>query len=529
MSTSKTIQVTIFAAAIAVICSGATAQDAALYERHTLSDALVFESKDIVGLETEVDMIITGPEGFHLRKSFEAGERIEFIPTVMAQDGLPDGTYRYELRVMGSHGLSSDRNSTQPVRTEPLQGGFGAFSVRGGQIVSSNLAEVSHSGSNLLATNGASEQTVEYGATQEQTFVQDVEIQGSLCVGTDCASSENFGFDTIRIKENNTRIKFDDTSTSGSFPNHDWQLTANDSANGGLNRFSIEDITAASIPFTVEGSAPSNSLYIDDSGRVGFGTSAPVVEAHMADGDSPTLRLEQDGSSGFTAQTWDVAGNEANFFIRDVTNGSKLPFRIKPGAPSDSIFITANGDVGVGTNAPAGAMHIKRSGNVIPLIESTDNNAVQLRFKSDSTNRRFLAVNSDNQAESQIVFGDGLIQFLGQTANDNLMEVDATSLRVNGAIVSNGMTLNVPDYVFEDDYVLMSIQELKTFIDKNSHLPNVPSARDVNENGLNHTEFQLRLLEKIEELTLYTIQQQELIERQGEAIERLEKRLGELN
>lgn len=64
---------------------------------------------------------------------------------------------------------------------------------------------------------------------------------------------------------------------------------------------------------------------------------------HTVDGDSPTLRLEQDGSSGFTPQTWDIAGNEANLFIRDVTNGSKLPFRIRPNAPTDSLDITTDG------------------------------------------------------------------------------------------------------------------------------------------------------------------------------------------
>ena len=72
-------------------------------------------------------------------------------------------------------------------------------------------------------------------------------------------------------------------------------------------------------------------------GRVGLGTSVPYVELHIVDGDTPTVRLDQDGSAGWTAQRWDVAGNETNFFIRDATNGSRLPFRIFPGAPSNSL------------------------------------------------------------------------------------------------------------------------------------------------------------------------------------------------
>jgi hypothetical protein len=61
--------------------------------------------------------------------------------------------------------------------------------------------------------------------------------------------------------------------------------------------------------------------------------------------DTPGISLVQTADSGFTAQTWDVAGNEANFFIRDITGGSRLPFRIRPGAPTGAIDIRASGEV----------------------------------------------------------------------------------------------------------------------------------------------------------------------------------------
>ena len=98
----------------------------------------------------------------------------------------------------------------------------------------------------------------------------DLIVQGSACVGLDCVDGESFGFDTLRLKENNTRIKFDDTSTSVGFPNNDWQLTANDSASGGLNKFSIENTTVATVPFTIVGSAPTNSLFVASTGKVGL-------------------------------------------------------------------------------------------------------------------------------------------------------------------------------------------------------------------------------------------------------------------
>jgi hypothetical protein len=180
-------------------------------------------------------------------------------------------------------------------------------------------------------------------ATKDQVIFDDLIVDGSLCVGLDCVNGESFGFDTIRIKENNLRIKAQDTSSTASFPSNDWQITFNDSANGGANKFSIDDIDGGRTPFTIEAGAPSHSLYVDDGGRLGLGTSTPVVDAHAVSGNTPTLRLEQNGTSGFTPQTWDVAGNEAGFFIRDATNGSVLPFRIQPGSADQSIFIKPTG------------------------------------------------------------------------------------------------------------------------------------------------------------------------------------------
>ena len=197
-------------------------------------------------------------------------------------------------------------------------------------------------------------------AAADQVILDDLIVDGSACIGFDCVNGESFGFDTIRIKENNLRIKAQDTSSSASFPSNDWQITFNDSSNGGANKFSVDDIDGGRTPFTLEAGAPSHSLYVDDGGRLGLGTSTPVVDVHIKSGNTPTLRLEQDGSSGFTPQTWDVAGNEANFFIRDATNGSTLPFRIFPGAPSSALTIQASdGNVGIGTTSPDSNLDIE--------------------------------------------------------------------------------------------------------------------------------------------------------------------------
>ena len=93
-------------------------------------------------------------------------------------------------------------------------------------------------------------------------------------------------------------------------------------------------------------------------------------------------------------------------------------------------------------------------------------------------------------------------------------EIDtAGNVTLDGTLTTGSLT-NYPDYVFEDDYPLLSLSELAAYIEREGHLPNIASAGEVEENGgrVNMTELQIKLLEKVEELTLYTLQQQETIE-----------------
>jgi hypothetical protein len=111
----------------------------------------------------------------------------------------------------------------------------------------------------------------------------------------------------------------------------------------------------------VNAGAPANSIKVDSTGRLGLRTATPVLDVHANTGNTPAIRLEQNNGSGFTAQTWDIAGNEANFFVRDVTGGSRLPFRIRPGAPTSSIDINASGQVGIGTASPSTKLEVVAS------------------------------------------------------------------------------------------------------------------------------------------------------------------------
>ena len=101
---------------------------------------------------------------------------------------------------------------------------------------------------------------------------------------------------------------------------------------------------------------------------------------------------------------------------------------------------------------------------------------------------------------------------IGTSTPSSRLHVNGGDIRVSGgSFIDDGTTLNVPDYVFDETYKLMSLPELETFIRENKHLPNVPSASKVKNAGLNISEMQMRLLEKVEELTLYTLNQNKTI------------------
>ena len=296
-------------------------------------------------------LTVVFPDGMAYMGTFTAEETPVLSLEKSNGSVLPDGLYKFQLLgvpeivINNLDQILADREAgieTPKLDEELLQVWTGSFTILKGSVLIPQAA--------LNLPDSDSE-------TKDIVQADDVIVQGSLCVGFDCINAENFGFDTVRLKENNLRIKFEDTSASSGFPTNDWQITINDSATGGLNYFAIYDVDAGKTPFLVEAGARTNALYIDSSGRIGLGTNVPAEDIHMIVGDTPTIRLDQQGG-GWSPQIWDVAGNEANFFIRDVTNGSKLPFRIKPGAPTDSLIIKENGFVGIGTYNPEAELHV---------------------------------------------------------------------------------------------------------------------------------------------------------------------------
>ncbi len=182
--------------------------------------------------------------------------------------------------------------------------------------------------------------------------------------------------------------------------------------------------------------------------------------------------------------------------------------------------LTVNGDIGISNaSIPMGLM--TEVGGTTPLLnmsvnfrESNKNNAYEgaafrIDTRTENTNLfQWLArpANSGTETVLMTLTNDG---FLG------IGTVEPTSiLTVDGNIKAEEIKIevaNAPDYVFEDAYVLQSLAEVKDYIKKNKHLPEVPPAVEMETNGVSLGEMNMLLLKKIEELTLHIIRQEERI------------------
>ena len=149
---------------------------------------------------------------------------------------------------------------------------------------------------------------------------------------------------------------------------------------------------------------------------------------------------------------------------------------------------------------------------------NTDNSWQYIQYIQSGLRRAYVGINSANNFVIAKENG-GNIAMLGANVGIGTTVVPSDSkLAVNGKILAKEVKVSVtdfPDYVFENNYDLPTLQEVEKHIKEKGHLPNIPSAKEVEKDeGIELGEMNKKLLEKIEELTLYTIQQEKKIQKQ---------------
>ncbi|UGU18122.1 hypothetical protein LS482_09605 [Sinomicrobium kalidii] len=205
----------------------------------------------------------------------------------------------------------------------------------------------------------------------------------------------------------------------------------------------------------------------------------------------------------------------------------------------------ASGSVGIGTTTPeakldvAGVTYLKGAPTYSRVSE-------QLRIGRSDQNIRYHSIYSNHTGSGY----SNYIQFRIHNGNDDDLTEQVTAmtltgdgnvgigaevpgswkLAVNGKIRAKEIKVETgwSDFVFKDDYDLPALNEVKQHIEEKGHLKDIPSAKEVEENGIFLGEMDAKLLQKIEELTLYTIRQQEIIEKQGKMIQELKLQIEKL-
>ncbi|MCZ4254865.1 hypothetical protein O4H53_04890 [Sulfitobacter sp. G21635-S1] len=360
---------------------------------------------------------------------------------------------------------------------------------------------------------------------QTELATGDQYIDGRLCVGVACNGTEQYALHSLIMKDTKPSLLFEDTSVNG-FPTADWIIEVGGDFPERLYFRSLDTFTT---PFQIEAGAPNNALYIQDDGDVGIGTTLPQNQLHIVGAGSSVIRLE---STTPAPQSWLMQGFPSIFAITDITNGSSL-LGLETGAPPASLYVDDGGFVGLGTNTPEEKLHIVSNTDGVDAFALFD-------ARGDRADAAFL-LRQDGQIPTTWEFrnqedsgrlnigiaGGNTPLKIDNLADNNLLRLGRNGrpdeVVVTGTLVVNNTDMNVPDYVFAEDYALRPLAEVRAFIDANSHLPEVPSEAEIRANGVDMTAMQMTLLKKVEELTLYTLAQEERAAEQDSTIARQQR------
>lgn len=224
------------------------------------------------------------------------------------------------------------------------------------------------------------------------------------------------------------------------------------------------------------------------------------------------------GQSTMVSNTGDANVALGNFALTSNTSGS---FNMAIGSQSLRTNTSGIGNVAIGTSA---LYHTTGSnGTAIGYLAGFNKNgtgnvyigtsAGQAAALTSESNTLYI---SNTNTTTPLVYGDFATKYLAVGEVAAADRAAATSggyrLLVKGGMITEKIKVAVAgsadwaDYVFEPSYKLMSLDKVESFIKENKHLPNVPSAEDMSKNGLDVTQTSAKLMEKIEELTLYMIE-----------------------
>ncbi|MTI19980.1 hypothetical protein E1176_03000 [Fulvivirga sp. RKSG066] len=293
---------------------------------------------------------------------------------------------------------------------------------------------------------------------------------------------------------------------------------------------------------------------IENTGNVGIGTIDPNEKLEIKDGSfliksNPYAYIGLERDAGGTIKMGVSTSGQDGFIstlndLKFLTNGETTP----------KLRITAGGFVGIGTPSPTQLLQIDKAQDKTTAIKISNNNEGAysrsgIILSNGETGKETLLVSTSanyaavpswsnsgvlstgskvynglvlrssvggirfqpNGTTDHVVIGSGGKMGIGTTNPSHELDVAGT---IHAEEVLVNLTVEGPDYVFEEDYPLQELSDLENYLKANKHLPEVPSAKEMEKEGIKVGEMEMLLLKKVEELTLHII--------------KLEKRIKEL-
>jgi hypothetical protein len=297
------------------------------------------------------------------------------------------------------------------------------------------------------------------------------------------------------------------------------------------------------------GNQNGGKITISTAGWSGTSTSPKYPTLEFAGySNYPKARIMATEESGNTG------GSKFSILVHDATNMVERLSILQNGnvglgktEPKEKLdvfgnILTGSGDSAIGINAFA-IRYVKGSLNNWGSLRSSSSSYMSFGVKADGANVGWLSSSGEaSLAKTAITVGNEGFSFLTASSQQVAMDSPVTlnevmRININGNTSLQGkfeakevkVTLTpTADFVFEENYNLPKLEEVAKHIKEKKHLPEIASAKVMEKEGVNVGEFQIKLLQKIEELTLYAIQQERQLKDQQEKIQKLEGENSEL-
>lgn len=290
---------------------------------------------------------------------------------------------------------------------------------------------------------------------------------------------------------------------------------------------------------SISGGVLTERMRINNAGDIGIGEVTPLDKLQITQNSAtkPGLYIRNTGGSagfqlqGSTGNTWKVIAGNSAFATYDVTNSA---YRLW--------INNLDGKIGIGTTSPKELLSLEGGTDSEPLNfaiggaqviarncyfgadqlwhYSKPGTAFALHFgggvETSGSQLVFMTANYGSSANSLITWTNAMtLSSAGNLIIGNQANPSTTGYLLNvwGRVRANEIVVNTTgaDFVFQENYKLRNLTEVETFIKENKHLPEIPNAEEMQKEGMSLSEMNTKLLQKVEELTLYIIDQEKRI------------------